>query len=354
MRIGLAAAMVLASLFSAACADEIDDYVLQEMEARRLPAVSFAIVRDSVVTEQRSYGLANLETGAPADNDTIYAIGSVTKSMTAVVVMMLVEDGLFSLDDAIGDHVAGLPRKWRRLKIRELLAHTTGLSGDFDNPCGHPSPAFGPFTARDRLKEIACLPLEGEPGAQFVYADPNYLLLGMAIESVSGKAYEKVVAERLFAPLGMTQSRFLDYRAVIAGRADGYEWGDDAYVNAESMDPVHEAPSGGILSTTGDVAKFVLALGDESLLSAEAWRILWTPPPIETPYALGFGVTPYEGRQRIGHNGAAVGFSWFPDESGGVVVLTNGYQAPFGRNIADFSFEIARLSGVFSAPAAGE
>jgi CubicO group peptidase (beta-lactamase class C family) len=156
----------------------------------------------------------------------------------------------------------------------------------------------------------------------------------------------------------MTQSHFLDYRAVIRNRADGYEWADDAYVNAETMDPAHEAPSGGVLATTGDVSKFVLALGDARLLSAQSWSLLWTPPPIDTPYALGFGVTPYEGRRRIGHNGAAVGFasafSWFPEDKGGVIVLTNGYQEPFGRNVADFSFELARLSGVFSDGAGEE
>lgn len=116
------------------------------------------------------------------------------------------------------------------------------------------------------------------------------------------------------------------------------------------MDPLYEAAPGGLLSTVTDMARFILALGDPRLLPPERWREMGTPFPVRegrTPYGLGFGLAPLEGRARIGHNGSAVGcasaFSWFPAEGVVVVVLSNGYQEPFVRNVQDLAHRIAAL-----------
>ena len=139
-----------------------------------------------------------------------------------------------------------------------------------------------------------------------------------------------------------------DYDGIIPNRADGYFTESRSFRNVSEMEPAIETGAGGVISTISDMALFINSLGDPRILKPESWKRLWTPPPVrsgETPYALGFGVTPYEGKKRIGHNGAAPGFassfSWFPDQRVGVIVLSNGYEEPHGRNLMGLANAIA-------------
>mgnify|MGYP000430353059 CR=1 FL=1 len=350
--------VVGSALCAPARADTLDDYVHAEMESRRLPSLSFVAIKAGEIVDQRSYGLANLETKSPASAETVFAIGSITKSMTAIAVMKLAESGAIALDDAIGSHVEGLPKRWRPLTIRQLMSNTSGVPGDLDNPCGHEgppvSPGSRPYSREDFFAEVSCLPLLDPPGAAFHYSDFNFQMLGLLIERRTGKAYADALNEIIFAPLGMNASGALDYKSLIDMRADGYEWREDGYVNSAPMDADLEFSSGGVLSTAGDMAKFLAALGGP-LLTPGSWETLWTKPASvkrPTPYAMGFGVTPYKGVRRAGHNGAAVGFassfSYFPEQGAGVVVLTNSYQEPLGRNVQDLANEIALRSGVIA------
>lgn len=355
MAIAAAVCVRIFSPFAAARADTLDDYVSAEMEQRRLPGLSFIVMKGAAVIDQRSYGFANIETRSPVSSDTVFAIGSITKSMTAIVVMKLVEDGAIALDDAIGAHIAGLPKRWRKLTVRQLLSNTSGISGSLDNPCGHEGPPNSPgapaYSRSDLFAEVSCLPLLDPPGTAFHYSDFNFQMLGLLIEEKTGKPYASALDELIFAPLGMSATRMLAYASVIPARADGYEWRDGGYFNSAPMDADLEFSSGGVLSTSDDMAKFVAALGG-SLLTPESWAALWTRPASVvggSPYGLGFGVTPFKEVRRIGHNGAAVGFSssfsYFPDQDAGVVVLTNGYQAHFERNVQDLAHEIALRAG---------
>ncbi len=354
----VSAFVVALSPCAPARADALDDYVRAEMESRRLPGLSFAAIKAGGIVDQRSYGSANLETSTPVSKETVFAIGSISKSMTAIAVMKLVESGSVALDDEIDAHVDGLPKRWRRLTIRQLMSNTSGVPGDLDNPCRHEGPLRSPgvraYSRSDFFAEVSCLPLIDPPGTAFHYSDFNFQMLGLLIEGKTGKTYSAALEEAIFAPLGMTASGMLDYTSLIDLRADGYEWRGGGYVNSAPMDPVIEFSSGGVLSTTSDMAKFIAALGGP-LLKTESWNALWTKPATvkePTPYALGFGVTPFKGLRRVGHNGSGVGFasslSYFPDQDAGVIVLTNGYQEPFERNIQDLTNEIALRTGVIA------
>lgn len=340
-----------------ASADALDDFVRAEMETRRIPGLSFAVVKGDRMVGQRAYGSADLEWKTSMSIDAVYAIGSITKSMAAIIVMMLVEEGAVTLDDTIGAHVDKLPRRWRKLTLRQLLSHTSGIEDSFENPCRHRVasglPGDAPYSTRDALLEVSCQPLLGTPGEQFNYANQNYLLLGLLIEAKANTSFGEALKARLFDPLGMSSSRLVDHRQLIPGRAAGYAWDGEDYRNAEEMDGAVEHAAGAVLSTTGDIARFIAALGDTSLLSAQSWQDLWTTPASlkgRSPYALGFGVSPFGAVRRVGHNGAAVGFSsalsYFPEVDAGVIVLTNGYQQHLGRNVMDLANEIAARSGV--------
>lgn len=316
------------------------------MQDRHLPSISVAVVRDGRVEAQRSFGVANLEWQTAATDDTVYAVGSITKSMTAIVLMMLAEEGAIDLDSPASTYTPVMPEAWRSVSVRRLVTNQSGIPDFIENPCKHDGPAE--YRIEDVIAEASCLPLEFEPGQRFSYSNTNFVLLGDMLARVTGKPLAQVFAERIFRPLGMTRTSVVDYETVLPSRADGYFWNGAAMTNVGPMDPVVEGGAGAVISTTSDMAIFMMALGSEKLLPKKGWDLMWTAPTVRegtTPYGYGFGVTPHEGRRRVGHGGAAPGFasafSWFPDQGVGVVVLSNAYEEPHGRSMIGLANEIA-------------
>ncbi len=347
-----AGALLLLALAAAlavpAAADSLDDHLVAEMESRGIPGLAFAVVHGGEIIDARAYGYANLETRTPAHVGTVWAIGSITKSFTAIALMSLAVEGTLDLDAPLSSYVDPPNAEWGRVTLRQLVGNASGIADLSDNPCDYLPPGSSALTRRDVLLEAACLPLGFEPGHKFEYSNTNFHLLADVIEAVTETPFEQVVMTRVVEPLGLVHTRFLDEATVIVDRADGYRRTDQGYVNEAPMELLYESAPGGLLSTVPDLARFVLGLARRELLPAQFWDAAWTPFPVRegrSPYGLGFGLTPVDGRRRIGHSGAAVGFasaySWFPEQDVGVVVLSNGYQAPFGRNVQDLANRIA-------------
>src|SRR5436309_1285606 len=214
-RVRLAALLLLFANVPA-LADGVDDYVRSEMKKRRLPAVAVVVIREGKVVKEKAYGLANVELNVNADEDTLFQIASTTKAFTATAIMSLVEEGKFSLDERVRKLLPGLPLSWNGVTVRHLLTHTSGLP---DVVLGEDSDEVIAQTRPEALRKLARMPLRNRPGAKWAYNQTGYVLLGMIIEKVSGLSFEEFMARRFFRPLGMTETRFGDDRAVVAGRA---------------------------------------------------------------------------------------------------------------------------------------
>src|SRR5688572_1970025 len=107
-------------------ADEVDDYVREQMRRRHVPGLALAVVRDGKLVKARGYGLASVELNVPVTTETVFEIGSVTKQITAAALMLLVEEGKLDLDDPVGKHLPGTPDAWAAVRLRHLLTHTSG------------------------------------------------------------------------------------------------------------------------------------------------------------------------------------------------------------------------------------
>ncbi len=269
-RIHFFALVLSLALASAVQADKVDDYVKAEMERQHVPGVSVLIIKDGKIVKSEGYGLANVELNVPARPDTVYKIGSVSKQFIASGIMLLVQDGKISLDDNISKFLDGTPETWKPITIRHLLTHTSGIVRE--------APGFDPLKIQndaDVIKTAYSLPLRFTPGEKYEYCNVGYFTLAEIINKVSGKPWPDFLRERVFAPLGMNATRTTNMTDLVANRANGYVWRNDKLQNASIYFALR--PSGALLSTVLDLAKWQAALESGKLLKQSTLDQMWTP-----------------------------------------------------------------------------
>jgi CubicO group peptidase (beta-lactamase class C family) len=312
-------------------ADTVDDFVTAQMQKRHIPGLSLAVIKDGKVVKLRGYGLASVELGVPATENSVYQIASLTKSFTATAIMMLAEDGKLGLDDKITKHLNGLPSAWDEITIRHLLTHTAGLVSD-------PVPwsletVSRPYSREELLKIITGAPLQFPPGTMYRYANSDYYLLALIIEKAGGKSYGEFLSERILMPLGMTATRVDDPSEVVAGRVSGYGWEHGKLILPPQIHPSQTLGSGNLLSTVVDLAKFDAALKGGRLLKKASLEQMWGTTKIngeEIGYGLGWAVYNYRGHKIVGHGGNLPGFasqlSDYAEDGTTIILLCNMFR----------------------------
>ncbi|HEX5715663.1 MAG TPA: serine hydrolase [Thermoanaerobaculia bacterium] len=318
---------------SSASADKVDDYIKTEMERHKIPGLSLAVVREGGIVQAKGYGLSNVELSVAATQETIYQSGSIGKQFTAMLVMMLAEEGKLSLDDPIGKHITEAPASWRDITVRHLLTHTSGISNSLYDKMNMRQD----YTEDDLLQQIAALPLDFPPGEQFNYSNPGYVTLSILIHKVSGKFYGDLLREKVFGPLGMTTARVIDEADIIPNRAAGYRLVEGELKNQEWVAPVlNTTADGALYLTVLDMAKWDAALYSEKLLKRDSLDLMWTPATLNNgktvQYGFGWMFGEIRGHRVIRHGGGWQGFSthiarWV-DKKLTVIVLTNLAGAP--------------------------
>ncbi|MFI5380330.1 MAG: serine hydrolase domain-containing protein [Tepidisphaerales bacterium] len=334
---------------AAAQADATDAYIQSEMQRQHIPGLSLVVVRDGHIVRAKGYGLANVELNVPATPETVYQIQSVTKQFTATAIMMLVEEGKIALDEKVGTYLAGAPEKWDKITVRHLLTHTSGIK-DFIN---EPTASLRLDVSEEEVfKATAPRPLNFAPGERYAYSNTNYHLLAMMIRKITGKSFGDFLQQRIFEPLGMSQTRIISLTEIIPNRAAGYLWQNGALRNGEFVAPtILGYGGGGIRSTVLDMAKWDAALYTEKLLKKSSLEQMWTPMKFNdgkpSGYGFGWGVSAVRGHKLLSHTGShATGFSSvisrFVDDKLTVIVLAN-------RGGADATRIATRVAGFYVA-----
>jgi CubicO group peptidase (beta-lactamase class C family) len=326
----IAIASVFLALSSAfAYADEVDGYAAQFIDAKGIPGLSLAVVRDGTLIKAAGYGTANLESGATATPETVYEIGSITKQFTAEAVMLLVEERKLALDDGLSKHLEGLPPAWQELTLRQLLSHTSGLK-DWESE--HLLSFRREYTPAEFIALLSPYPLDFAPGTHWAYTNSAYPLLGLVIARASGTSYDEFVAAHIFKPLGMGATRFSRPQDIVPHRAGGYVGESGQMRKGELLRPRLVEPNGGILSTVLDLAKWESVLHSERLLKQASLAEMQTRVKLAdgraAPSGLGIFVGDLNGHRMLVHNGSTPGgFSsviyHYPDDKLTVIVLCN-------------------------------
>jgi D-alanyl-D-alanine carboxypeptidase len=327
----VAALLLLAPLFCRA--DAADDLVSAALARDHIPGVSIAVVRDGKIEKLAGYGLANVEHNIPVKPTTIFQIQSVTKTFTSTAILLLAEDGKLKIDDLVSQHLDGTPESWKAIALRHLLSHTSGIKDFINEPTV--SLRIDLKDESEVLKVAVTRPLNFTPGEKYAYSNTNYHLLAMIVRKLTGRAYGDFLKERIFEPLGMSDTRIVSLSAIIPDRAAGYAWSErsKALRNGQYVaESILSYGGGGIVSTTADLAKWAAALQAGKVLKAEHWKEAWMPTKLTdgklSGYGLGWGVGQVNGHRMVSHSGAHItGFTssvnHFPDDRLTVIVLYN-------------------------------
>lgn len=316
--------------------ERVDAYLGEHLRTAGSPGLSAAVLVDAKPVHLAGYGVANVEQGSPATADTVYELASITKSFTAVTVMLLVRDGLLRLDDPISTFFPESPASWSGVTVRHLLGHTSGIPDYFNIAAfasGEDFPWHLDYSRDEFVRIVRAAPLEFEPGSDMAYSNTGYNLLGLIIERVSGHDYEQVLLERIFGPLNMTSTRRNSRTDIIPGRAAGYVRDDGTLQNAPYTSMTWAYAEGGIVSTARDMACWDEAITTGSLLDQPSLEAMWDVSGREYPtLGLGWGVNTSPQGLVIGASGGKPGFSTYHsryvDANTTIILLANGSGVP--------------------------
>jgi CubicO group peptidase (beta-lactamase class C family) len=328
-------------------ADQFDDVVRAEMKARDLPGVAISITSGTNVIKSQGYGDANLEWKIPADHETVFQLASLTKQFTAVAIEFLIQDRKLKLDERASDFLEDIPLAWRKVTIRNLLTHTSGIknytsvTNFMDLTRTHASHA-------DVINSIKAYPLDFEPGDRYSYSNSGYYILGMIVEKVSGMSFDDYLHSRIFAPLGMTRTRVNSLTDIIEKRAAGYDRTGDILKNAETIDLSWPFAAGALVSTADDMARWHIGLLSGKVLPRAVLDQMWRPAKLnnggESDYGFGWSIATQKGHRVVQHAGGIPGFATFskiiPDTQLSITVLINLETGNAGR-LADKLAEVA-------------
>ncbi len=305
-----------------------------------------AVVRDGSLESFLGHGFADVRARVPVTEDTVFRIGSITKTFTAIAVMQLWERGVLDLDAPVDEYLRTfrlIPGEagFRPVTSRHLLTHTGGIGylrrlSDLLRPgigsgdrAGRSVPPIADYYR-------AGLPIEVEPGTKWVYSNHGFAVLGQIVEEVSGEPIDRYLRDHVFDPLGMEHTDLVRSDRVRSRLATGY------VLRSRGLRPVLDrdvpTPSaGGMYSTVTDMGRYLVALlgggSNEhgSVLKPETLAAMFEPhyrPDPRVPgMGLGFMLGEEGGRRTVVHGGVLSGFlsdmGLAPDGGVGVIVLSN-------------------------------
>lgn len=311
--------------------DYTNTYILSKLPLKS-PAFNVLIAQDGQVIFHQSYGFANLEKKVPANTDTKFRIGSITKQFIGTAILKLQEEGKISLDDKLSKYMPDFPRG-DEVTIYHLLTHTSGIHS-FTDRNSFTDYVTKKATAKQIVDSIKSWEFDFNPGDNFQYNNSGFFLLGEIIEIVSGKWYGDYLKEEFFIPLGMKNTGVYINENPIENEAIGYALEKGKYVPALNWNMSWAGGAGSLYSTTGDLFLWNEAIFNGLVLNEVSLQLAFTPVKLNNgevfasmKYGCGWFLNDLRGIDEIAHGGGLHGFisyiSRIPDKKLTIVTLTN-------------------------------
>ena len=323
--------------------DQLSATIAADVADDGVGGIAAGVMVDGDLVWADAWGLADRETREPMLPSSVSRTGSISKSVTAVLMMILVDRGVIGLDDPVANYLPEFDELQARrpgtqdVTFRHLASHTAGLVREPD----WPGSVVGPIAEWENqiLQSIPQPAYDSIPGARYQYSNIGFGMLGLALSRAAGRPFIDMVEEEIFVPLGMTGSSFVVQGAALEPRlAQGYtsrnEVVDGDAPAREHAGRGYKIPNGGVYSTVGDLGRFLGAIAgvpglrilEES--SREEMLRMQTPEDSYQGYGLGLSlVMDNEGHRLAAHGGSVAGYNAYmavdPDTRVGVVLLRN-------------------------------
>nr|MBS0037152.1 beta-lactamase family protein [Saprospiraceae bacterium] len=287
---------------------------------------SISIYRDGVEIYSRSIGYASLEGERKADENTVYRIGSISKTFTAAVVLKLVETGQLSLNSTLGEFYPQFENA-DKITLEDLLRHRSGIY-NFTNTPDYLSWNTRPFTRQELLAKLLEFDPVFEPGARTEYSNSNYVVLTMIAEYASEKSFAELVREIVAEPCGLQKTAVGTHIDVEGNEASSYSKYGDWKTEVET-DMSIPLGAGAVISTPGELNTFLHCLFQGDLLKKETLEEMTS---LKDGFGMGLFQVPFYDKRALGHTGGIDGFQsvavYFPEENLSVAYLSNGVDYP--------------------------
>lgn len=344
----------------------------QYVTADSIVGAATLVMRDGRVLARHETGFGDRARRQRVDTNTIFHWGSITKTLTAIAVLQLVERGRLSLDAPVTGFIPELRRVHNpfgpmdSIPVRMLLSHSAGFqAGTWPWTRGRPWEPFEPTTWEQLVAMMPYMEIAFPPGARYSYSNPAFVYLARIVEAITGDPWEAYVQKNLFTPLGLHRSYFNSTPYHLAEhRSNNYTVRRDSAgalrvtANGRDFNPGITIPNGGWNAPLGDLATYVAFLtgatrGDqavarlfETLLPRKRLEQMWTPLHPTTAdsvtgewMGLSFFVSRRDGRRIVGHTGSQAGFRaffyWNPETRTAVIAAFNTNNAADARRSAE-------------------
>ena len=326
---------------------EFEKFVEEQMALDKAPGLSVGFKKGDFIWT-KGFGFSDLENKVPAKPENSYRLASITKTITAIAVLRLVEAGKIDLDAEVQTYVPYFPKKKWPVTVRLLLGHIGGISHykNYD--------VEGHIKVHKNTKEALAIfqdfDLVAEPGTKYNYSSYGFNLLGAVIEEASGQSYGAYIKKHIFDPLGMDNSRMDDPEDLISNRVSGYRLIKSEVKNSEFVDVSSRFAGGGTRSTVVDLLRYAKGIIKGKLLKRQTWKLVFTSMATSegrfTGYGMGWGVRPWRGHFRVSHGGSQpetrTHLLIFPEENFSIAVASNleGLNlTPYVRRLAELVLE---------------
>ncbi len=318
-----------------------------ELKAGNIPGAAVAVIQGDRVIFAKGFGVASIETGTPVTPDTLFQIGSMTKTFTAAAVLTLAEEGTLKIDRPIADYVKGLSPKLSKVSTAQLLSHTAGLKDEPDEFGLHDESALSTYLKS--WTDDYCLL---EPGQVFSYSNSGFALAGLVMQEVGQKPFATQMTERILQPLGMARTTFRPTEAMTYPLAVGHQVKEGKPTVVRPLaDDARLWPAGTMYSSVNELARFAIAFLNEGrfegrqILQPSVITQMSTPhasvpsfvsPPAEYGYGL-FMNARNRGVRQIWHDGTMTGYlaamRLVPEHHVAVIALSNSDSQPLSETI---------------------
>lgn len=312
------------------------DKVIKDHCSNDSIGLSILIAKKGTIIYKKTFGKSNIELNTLVSSQTVFEIGSITKQFTALAILKLVQEGKITLKDNIKKYFPNFNTGIYIITIEHLLSHTSGITDDvkeFDENISQ----LKKYSKNQLVGLFQNIPLKFEPGTQFSYSNPGYLLLEYIIEQASNQSFNNYLRINFFEPLQMNNTFIENSFAIIPNKASGYERDSIGKIVKCRPDYINNNGAGGISTTIEDYYKWHKALFNNQIISKEILNKATKPYVLKngepTNYGYGFEINDAFGIPIIHHGGRNFGYNaceiYNPQEDVLVVILNNQSMSDF-------------------------